>query len=266
MPFIVAALAQKGGVGKTSLATSLFAHTVSGGVSPGNTCGIFDLDPQGNATAWCVGQRVYASIPQHAGVEAFTLPRGEIACGVSAGNTSPEVMAKHVLPCAKTGRGFVVPSNQYMAVHTMDEIVFDAVPCDVLFVDTPPHLPATVFRHIIRAANVIVAPVQPESYAVQNVPDLVNQIADAGGQHLLDNNAFRLVVTMRQKCATHTAWECVIREHFERWVSPVVVPRSTTWADVANPHAKWNPKSTPAKLAAELWSDIETTLTRRAAA
>jgi cellulose biosynthesis protein BcsQ len=266
MPFVVAALAQKGGVGKTSLTTSLFAHLVCGGVSAGNTCGLLDLDPQGSATIWALGQRAFAAVPQHGGAEAFTLPRGEIARGVSAGNTTPETVAKHVIPCAKLGRGFVCPANQYMAVHTMDEIAFDAVPVDVLFVDTPPHLPAVVFRQIVAAANVVVSPVQPESYAVATVPDMMEQIAASGGQHLLDTNALRLVVTMRQKCATHAAWECVIREHFEQWVSPVVVPRSTTWADAANLHAKWNPKSTPAKMAAELWNDIQNTLQRRAAA
>lgn len=262
MPIVVAALQQKGGVGKTTLITSLFAHAVCGDYS----AGIIDLDPQGNATAWGVGQRVFSAVPQHGGAEAFTLPRGEIARGVSRGITPIDAVEKAVLPCTKLGRGFVIPANPYMAVHTFEQIMLDAVPLDVVFVDTPPHLPGPVFRQIIQQAHAVVAPVQPETYALQNIPDLINQMADGGGQHLLDNDALRLVVNMRQKCANHDAWECVLREHWERWISPVVIARATAWGDMANSHKKWNPKSAPAKVAAQLWADVENSLQRRMAA
>lgn len=75
MPLVVSVIQQKGGVGKTSIATSLFAHLVSEGVS----AGIIDLDPQGNATAWALGHSGFLSIKQHCGAEAFTLPYGEVA-------------------------------------------------------------------------------------------------------------------------------------------------------------------------------------------
>ena len=262
MPIIVAALQQKGGVGKTTLVTSLFAHLVSGGYS----AGILDLDPQGNASAWGVGQRVYNATPQHGGAEAFTMPRGEIAAAYSRGILSPELLNKHVLPCTKLGRGFVMPSNPYMVVHTFTEIAFDALPVDFVLVDTPPHLPVTAFRQIVQHAHVVVSPVLPEAYSLQNIPDLVNQMADGGGQHLLDNDALRFVVNQRQRCANHDAWECVLRQHWDRWISPVVIARASSWGELANSHSKWSPKNTVGKVAAQLWADIENTLSRRMAA
>jgi chromosome partitioning protein len=265
MPFVVSVAQQKGGVGKTSIAASLFAAKVSGGVS----AGIVDLDPQGNATAWALGHGVFNDIPQHAGAEAFTLPHGEIARGYSAGITpedAREMMARHVHPCAKFGGGFVVPANLYMAPHAFTDIRLDVLPFDVVVVDTPPRLPADVFRAIARQSDAVIAPVQPEAAAVQNVPDLVRELANCGGARLLEENAFRLVVTMAQKCTNHAAWETVLREHFKPYLSRVVIARATAWGELLNPNAKWNPKSAPAKAAAELWKEIERNAARRVAA
>jgi cellulose biosynthesis protein BcsQ len=291
-PTIVVTLAQKGGVGKTTLATSLFSHLACEGYS---AC-IFDLDPQGNATAWGVGTRAFRQIGQGCGVEAFTAPDGCIVRQYSPGMAAPtdasaaHVAARtpdaddaaaiaeyspgmvppwaapHVMPCTTLGRGFVVAANQFMAVHRFTDVFVDMVPFDYVIVDTPPHLPVQVFRALVRRASAVVAPVQPERYALQNVPDLLQEMAHGGGHDLLERDALRLVVNMRQKCANHDAWETVLREHWQRYVSPVVIPRATAWQDAANALRPWNPKSVPGKTAAALWQDITKSMQRRKAA
>lgn len=230
---------------------------------------MFDLDPQGNATAWGIGHAEFNAVPQHAGAEAFTLPHGEVARGYSLG-ISPDdaaaAVARHVHPCARLGAGFVVPANLYMAPHDIADVRLDVLPFDVVVVDTPPRLPADVFRAIARQSDVVLAPVAPEAAAVQNVPDLIRELANCGGARLFEENAFRLVLTMVQKCTNHTAWQTLLREQFKPYISRVVISRATVWGELLNPSYKWNAKSAPAKAAAELWKEIERNAARRAAA
>jgi chromosome partitioning protein len=266
MALVISVLQQKGGVGKTTLATSLFAHLVSERAS----VGIVDLDPQGNSTSWAIGANGFQSIRQHCGAEAFTLPYGAIARRASAGSGPRAVVDsagsvehderdEHVLPCVKLGGGFLVPANQYMAVHTFTDFRPDLLPFDVAIVDTPPHLATAFFRVVVSQSHAVVAPVQPEPHAVQNVPDLMRQM-EVGGQHLLDNNTLRLVVTMRQKCTNHEAHEKYLRKHWGRYVSPVVVPRGTAWSEAGAFGIPWKPKSAVAKTAKALWGDLEKTM------
>lgn len=265
MPFIVSVVQQKGGVGKTSLAASLFAAKACAG----DSAGIIDLDPQGNATAWAIGHAAFNAMDPHAGAEAFTLPHGEIARGDSRGITPAEMdklVAKHTRRCDALKGALVVPANIYMAPSAFTSIRLDAVPVDVLVVDTPPRLPAAAFHEIARQSDVVLAPVVPEAMAVQNVPDLIRELANGPGSHLFNHDGFRLVVNMRQKCANHTAWETVLEEHFRPFISRVQIQRATAWGQVMNGAAGWSTKSVAAKVAAELWDEIGNTHTRRAAA
>jgi cellulose biosynthesis protein BcsQ len=265
MTFVVSVIQQKGGVGKTSLAASLFAAKACAG----DSAGIIDLDPQGNATAWAIGHAAFNAMDPHAGAEAFTLPRGEIAKGDSRGITPEqraELVAKHTRRCDALKGALVVPANIYMAPASFTDVRLDVVPVDVLVVDTPPRLPADVFHAIARQSDVVLAPVVPEAMAVQNVPDLIRELANGPGAHLFNHNGFRLVVNMRQKCANHTAWETVLADHFAEYISRVQIPRATAWGQIMNGAKYWSTKSVAAKVAAELWDEIGNTHTRRAAA
>lgn len=266
MPLTISVVGQKGGVGKTSLATSLFAHVVSEKIP----AGILDLDAQGNATVWAVGHQTFQAVRQHAGAEAFTLPHGDIAkhlagrpnASTVAGRTLVDMVAEHVTPCAKLGGGHVAPANVYMAPHAFTELRLDALPFDVVIVDTPPRLSSVLLRNIAAQSDAIVAPIQLEPYAVQNIADLVNEIS-YGGPHLLDTGALRLVVTMRQRIAIHDYHATVVRKQWRKYLSPVEISRATVWAEMAIHGHAWKPNSAPAKAGAELWADISKTLKRR---
>jgi len=266
---VIAAIQQKGGVGKTTIAASLYAHAVCAGYE---SC-MVDLDGQGNATAWAVGFDTYRGVGAHAGAEAITLPHGEVARRYSsfmgAGDwrtSAAEDMQQHVYPCARLGAGLVLPSNAYMDIARLERVRLDLVPARVVIVDTPPRLPATLMRQILAHTDVVLAPVQPEANAMQAVADLVPELQHNGGADLLEADALRLVVNMRQRCANHDVWEAMLRRDYGRWVSPVVIPRATAWAEMFNPNAAWKPKTTTGKTAAALWADIENVMERRLAA
>jgi cellulose biosynthesis protein BcsQ len=266
---VIAIVQQKGGVGKTTIAASLFAHSVCAGYSSF----IVDLDGQGNATTWAAGIDTFRGVKQHAGVEAITKPHGSVArtyeCGIGGAPGSSNVvdeLADHVVPCSRLGAGYVLPANQSMNVSRLERVYLNLVPGRVVIVDTPPRLPPSVMRELLAHAHVVVAPTQPEANSVQAVPDLMAEIRNNGGAELLDTDAVRLVLNMRQKCANHDVWETILRRDYGRWVSPVVIPRATAWGEMFNPNAAWKPKTTVGKTAAALWADVESTLERRLAA
>lgn len=268
----MAVVQQKGGVGKTSVATSLYAHAVCAGYSSF----IVDLDPQGNSSTWAIGWDGFRAVEQHGGAEAMTLPHGAVARAYSsfiAGNRRGyssfiphDEMRPHVRPCTRLGSGNVLPANVHMNVAKVERVHLDWVPAEVVIVDTPPRLPSSVLRELMAHTDVVVAPVQPEAHACQGVPDLLHELAHNGGAQLLEAEAVRLVVNMRQRCANHDVWESLLRDQYGALVSPVVIPRATAWAEVANPNAPWKRTGTVAKVAAALWDDLANVMERRVAA
>jgi cellulose biosynthesis protein BcsQ len=251
----------KGGCGKTSFATTLYATAVC----RGDSAGILDLDPQGNATAWCLSRRGFLEVPQQHGAEAFCTPDGALTHTRFSGKQHADELAKHVLPCARIAGGFVVPSNPYMDRGRLRGVELSSVPLGTLVVDTPPQMNSTLLRSVVAQSDAIVVPVQPEPYCVQNIAELVAEIANAGGADLLEAGRVRLVFNMVQKCVTHAAWVAVVRANWGHLLSPVTVARAMAWADVSNA-GTWSPKSKPAKIATELWHDIAENNQRRAAA
>jgi len=272
MALVIGVLQQKGGVGKTTLAASLYAHAVCAGYETT----LVDMDGQGNATVWALGWDTFRAIPQHGGAEAITIPHGPVAEAFERFNRTPaarmasfkptDEMAPHVWPCTRLGAGHVVPANPYMTPAKVERMYLDMVPGQVVIVDTPPRVSSSVMRDILEHAHAVFAPVQPEANAVQAVPDLVTELQHNGGCDLLEADALRLVVNMRQRCANHEAWETALRRDYGRWVSDVVIPRATAWAEMFNPHAEWKPKTTVGKTAAALWGDVERIMERKVAA
>lgn len=258
MAFVVSLLQNKGGCGKTTLATTLYATAVS----RGDSAGIIDMDPQGNATAWSIGRRGFLNVPQHTGAEAL--------CGTNGarfpGNQSLESWAKNIVECQRVTGGFLVPSNAYMNRSRMDAIELDNVPFQTVVVDTPPQMQSTLLRSVVAQSDVVVVPVQPEPYCVQNIVELVSEIENAGGGEMIATGRVRFVFNMVQKCLTHTSWAALVSSQWGDMLSSVSIARAAVWADIANHGSKWNPKCKPAKIANELWDDIHKHATRRAAA
>jgi len=261
MPFTVVIVGQKGGVGKTTLSTNLFATARCENYS----VGILDSDRQGNSSAWCIGGHRFQAMKRNDGVAAFAISTGAVAKLADAGQPTTDAARQHMLPVPRSG-GFVVPSTPYWSVGAIEGIRVDLVPVDVLVVDTPPTLPDSVFRSLAATADVVLCPVQPEPWVLQNVGNLIAELNYAGRGDMLENGAFRLVLNDVQKTAGHRAWETVLRAHYGQWLSDVVWPRSPTFQATSEEGSKYSLKAKPAQLATALWEEIWKTAQRRAAA
>ena len=265
MAFVVSLLQNKGGCGKTTLAATLYAARLSRSDSPGIAVGLVDLDPQGNASAWSLGRRGFLATPRHTGTESLCTPDGVLTERFS-GNRSPNEWAKHVVPCRRIDGGFIVPANPYMRRHGIDGIELDTLPFSVAVVDTPPQMESTLLRSVVVQSDVVVVPVQPEPFCVQNIVELLAEIENAGCGDMLENGRVRLVFNMVQRCVTHASWAALVSAQWGNLLSPVSIARATAWADVTNHAAKWNPRGKPAAIANTLWDDIQSITARREAA
>lgn len=265
MPFVVVVAGQKGGVGKTTISTNLFATGTCGDTQGGYSIGMIDADRQGNSTAWAVGAHRFQATAATDGVAAFVSSTGAVARLADAGEPTADAARQHMLEVSRTG-GWLVPSTPYLNAGTMAGIRVDLVPADIVVVDTPPSLPDPVFRSLVGQADVVLCPVQPEPWVLQNVPNLINEISYAGRGDMLEHGAFRLVLNDVQKTAGHRAWETVLRAHYGQWLSDVVWPRSPTFQVVAEEGQKYSLKAKPAQLAMALWGEIWNTAKGRAAA
>jgi chromosome partitioning protein len=275
MPHTLAILCPKGGTGKTTAAVSLYAATLSRGYSSG----IADLDPQGNATSWSIGEALFRSMPADDGVAAFLAPGGRAITAAHRhlfprndqnandqfpGNTTPST-PPHLTPCGRLPGGYILAANPRLDVHSAESIRLDLVPLDIVVVDTPPGLPGALVRSIVGQTTAIVVPVTPEPWAVSNVSTLLADIVDAGRADLIESRLVRVLITQRQRTALHEATERDIRKRWPKLVSKLVIPRATAWAEVSHERVPWNPRSKPATTGVELLDELNT-LHRKAAA
>ena len=176
-----------------------------------------------------------------------------------------EAVQKVCVPVPRMGGGFIVPSTPFMAIERIENVALAALPFDVVVVDTPPTMMARFFRALVNQSNLAIVPVEPEALAVNNVPELVADLVDAGRGEMLHTGAFRLLVNGRTRGATHGAWESVLRRDWKTLVCETVYERAMAWTDAANPGRKWNAKTKPAKTAAALWDEINPAVERVAA-
>ena len=298
---VIVVVQSKGGVGKTSLALSLFAHCiyendarrasfvaspiserasfvasqiperasfVASPVSGSDSVVAVDLDPQGNLTAWATGRRGFESTRQGHGAESLTTPTGRLTAGsyvATDGQTLELATTAMLTPCTRLGAGFIAPANPYMSTGAMHGIELAAL-LGVVIVDTPSRLDSRLFRSLVSQADAVIVPVQPESFCAQNIPEVLQEITFAGRADLITSGAVRLVFNMVQRCATHAAWQHVISAQWPALISPTVCARSAEWCDAMNDGAAWSKTSKPATTGAQLFNELETIWTQQRAA
>lgn len=266
---MIAAVARKGGQGKTSLAASLAAVSVS---KTFHTATV-DADSQANLSRWALGRAVVDGIGMLESVAALEFPANAILRDdhpVLRQADSRQKLLEYVLPTcvystqAITGLS-VIPTANHLHVETAQELAISALPFDVVIVDTPPDISTPAVRSILRQADVVISPVVCEPWAVDATESLVREIYSVGRRDLVDSGRIRFVVNMRQKCAIHDKLEAAIRQQWGGLVSSVVIPRSVAISEASISPEVLTKKHPLWKAATGIWGDVQRLAKRSAA-
>jgi len=147
---------QKGGVGKTTLATHLAWHLAE----QGKSVLFVDIDPQSNATS------TLASHAHAAGISSSQLfePR-DIAL--------PSPAAGEIVLVGADSKLVELDSRPHSVLSTFNQQVRAmAAPFDYLIVDVPPSLGNRMLASLL-ATDALLCPIEPEKYAIDGVATMI---------------------------------------------------------------------------------------------
>jgi len=163
---IVAAVNQKGGVGKTSLTLNLGFELSKAGYK----ILIIDLDPQASLSKNLIGED---ELHNYKGIEELFLS-DKTAPSESIVNLKPENL--FLLPChnelASVSAKILLDSSSFFALR---EILEKITGFDFVLIDTPPSLGILTLNSFI-AADSLVIPIAPAVYSLLAVNDLLQSI------------------------------------------------------------------------------------------
>jgi len=167
---VVAAVNQKGGVGKTTVALGLASRAGCRGL---DTI-VVDLDPQANATS---GMGVW--LPSHGVDEALTADRpGSLADVLCASGWDDDLFA--VAPRVAPSRGSMAQLELQLAtdpIGAQDRLAtaLQGIEADLVIIDCPPSLGLLTVNGLF-AADVAVVVTEPGAWATDGVEQIVRNI------------------------------------------------------------------------------------------
>ncbi len=167
---VVAAVNQKGGVGKTTVALGLAARAARRGLDTV----VVDLDPQANATS---GMGVWS--PAHAVDEALAVERrGALADVLCHTGWDPDLF--DVAPRLAPARSAVAQLELQLAtdpIGAQDRLstALDGVEADLVIIDCPPSLGLLTVNGLF-AADVAVVVTEPGAWATDGVDQIVRNV------------------------------------------------------------------------------------------
>ena len=247
---VLAVVSQKGGVGKTTTAVNLGAAFARRGLKTL----IVDTDPQG-AVRYGVG-----------------LKRGHESHGLAdflkGSRALREVVLATQIPWLRVVLAGTVSDeanhdayDRRMADTDMLGDILETARsrCDVVVVDTPPGLGATVRRVLAHSQHVVV-PLQCEPLALQTTPQILRGIQDiAAGNDQLTLDGILLTMFEPGNPASERVVDYVRRHLPANIVFPIVIPRTLATADA---FAAGQPVvlRSPADLASQAYVSLATLL------
>jgi cellulose biosynthesis protein BcsQ len=237
MAVVIAVACRKGGQGKTSLAASLAAASISRALHTATV----DADSQANLSRWALGRAAVDSVGWLQTVAALEYP-------------IPRLYADDYPPL----RG--VDTRE-----TAKELVIKPLPFDVVIVDTPPDISTHAVRSVLKQADVVISPVVCEPWAVDATESLVRELRSVGREDLIESGMVRFVINQRQNTSLQNKLEKAILEQWGRLVSSVVIPKTVAIAEASISPAVLTKKHPLFKAAAAILSDVERVAKRRAA-
>lgn len=201
-----ALVAQKGGVGKTTLAVNLAAAWGAAG----RRVLLVDLDPQGNASRW-------AGVPPRPGLLA-ALTRNTSIASIASNGSIPGVA---VVPADPALAAYdVTPGRDPLALWRQ----LEHLEADVVVVDCPPSLGLLTLNGLVAGRAVV--PVEPSYLALEGVAALMTTREQLQARITPRLEAPALVLTRQRHTALAGEVEAQLRARFGAQVLQAKVPES----------------------------------------
>jgi len=204
---------QKGGVGKTTTATSL-AHALA---LTGRNILVVDVDPQGNATSgigveMLPASPAFAAAPVSAGLVPTTWPR------VSAIPAGRDLQSLAI-------QGLPSPMALRHRLAQLADTAFDAV-----LIDCPPSL-GPLTQNALAASSGVIVPIQCEYYPLEGLVQLLAAVRQAAS--LNPDIAIGGVLLTMYDPSAHLSREveAEVRAKLDEPVFTTVIPRDTAVAE-----------------------------------
>ncbi|MGB0670091.1 MAG: ParA family protein, partial [Rhodospirillales bacterium] len=165
-PLVIAVLNHKGGVGKTTTAINLAATFARAG----QRVTLIDLDPQGNAAT------------------GLGLERASIAAGTAQVLSGEVTVAEALVDSRQAGLSLLAasPALAGLDIGADDRLLAQALEgvggLDIAVLDCPPSF-GPLGRNALVAADWVVVPVQPESFALEGLTQVTTTIRKIRGAH-----------------------------------------------------------------------------------
>ena len=245
MPRVIAVCNQKGGVGKTSVATNLPVFLVS----LGKKVLLVDMDPQANAT-FSLGFN-----PSHIPVSIYHSLLGKVKLKdiLKEGPT----LNFHLIPSSPDLAGATIelvnlPGREFKLKSILDEIKNNY---DYVLIDTPPSLGVLTINALCSADEILI-PVQCEHLDLEGLEQLLkttNLIRENLGRDLSICGILLTMYSRRNRLAQQIAKE--LRRNFPGYILETVIPRSIVLAEAPR-YQKTIAQFAPASIAAKAYRQL----------
>lgn len=205
---------QKGGVGKTALATGL----ASAIASAGGRALIVDLDPQGNATAG-IGVTIGPDDMSAYDLMSQTAKGSAANCIRSTAWSGVDIIGSDIgLANIESDGSPDLTWRLDIALEDVDLSLYDAV-----FFDCPPSLGKLMFS-ALTAADSVIAVTEPTIDSVKGVTELERTV-DIVKRRQNPNLAFdKIVISKRRQTGEHTFREDELRATYGNLVARTMIP------------------------------------------
>ena len=249
MDKIIAITNQKGGVGKTTTATSLTACLAE----KGKRVLLIDVDPQGNATSSFSINKVEQENT------IYELMLGEISikeCIVKAELPNVSVIPSNVNLTAAEIELIGIENKEFILKKEVEYIKDDY---DYIIIDCPPALTTLTLNAMITADSVIV-PIQCEYLALEGLSDLIHTV-NLVKERLNPALDLEGIVFTMYDSRTVLSQQVVenVREHFPDKIYETKIPRNVRLSEAPSfgqPITVYDPRSTGAEAYRRLAEEI----------
>lgn len=225
---VLTLLAEKGGVGRTTLALNLAGAFAKAG----RRVLLVDFEGQSSLSKLCLGPTTVDQLPIHKMMAAI-FEENAIALASNMLVATPfenvtlapssRILADYDFPRAFTLGLAPFALRDFLADLT-DQF-------DLVVIDTPPKIQGLLGVAAVVAADAVLTPVEPEPFAVQSVVEVhrllleVQQVANPNLKHL------GFVVTKKGRQSLHKATETMLRNNYHSQVLETVIREAAPYAD-----------------------------------